>query len=348
MESQFTISSIIIIVWLIFPGVVFKRFYYQGQFTKQFGAGLFADRLITSIFWGIIVQIVTFLIFSRSFGFTFTGIKAKVGSVYVNIVKNEMPNIAYEHLKYILGYLFFLVLIAAISGYVSHKVIRIFKIDVKFEVFRFANHWNYYFRGEILSTREFKSLKKGKWLSTMVDVLIDDSTEKSKMVSGFLTQYTISEKTGELETIYLTGAKRYSQTSNQFKVIPGDCMIIPFDKIIDMNLRYTFQAFNKNFRKYIIFKNAIWFSLTIGLLFFLIIPWYLDVNIFCKLLGIISGFFSWVIFVMIVSNPFQPNISIKFTTEKLWPLLVTMVIFLVITLLLLGITPSFEQIKHIF
>jgi len=347
-ESPVTISSIVIIVWLIFPGVVFKRFYFQGQFTKQFGAGLFADRLITSIFWGIFVQIITFLIYSHSFGFTFTGIKNKVALVYGNIVSNQMPNITYENLKYILGYLIFLIIIAVILGTVSHKIIRIFKIDVKLEVFRFANHWNYYFRGEILSTREFKSLKKGKWLSTMVDILIDDSTEKNKMVSGFLTQYTISHKTGNLETIYLTGAKRYSQTTKAFKEIPGECLIVPFDKIVDLNLRYTFQVFNKDSKRVIVFKNIIWLSLTIGLLFFLIFPWYLQINIICKLLGIVFGFFSWLLFIIIASNPFQPNASIKFATKDLWPFFIIMLIFLLLTVFLLGITPSISQLKNLF
>lgn len=185
MESQFTISGIIIIVWLIFPGVVFKRFYFQGPFSKQFSSGLFADRLITSIFWGIIVQIITFLIYSKSFGFTFAGIRKKVDIIYVNITENKIPDITYQNLKYILGYLAFLVIIAVIWGTISHHIIRIFKIDVKLGVFRFSNHWHYYFRGEILSTRDFKSVRKGKWLSTIVDILIDDGTEKNKMVSGF-------------------------------------------------------------------------------------------------------------------------------------------------------------------
>jgi len=338
-EGQFTISSIIIIVWLIFPGVVFKRFYFQGQFAKQFGLGLFADRLITSIFWGIIVQIITFLFYSRSFGFTFTGIKNKIDRVYESIASNKMPNITYEHLTYLLGYLACLILIAFILGSIFHHVIRFFKIDLKVPVFRFANHWNYYFRGEIISMREFKSLNKGKWLSTMVDVLIEDGSEKNKMVSGFLTQHTISQKTGDLETIYLTGAKRYSQTTRQFKEIPGDCLVIPFEKIVDLNLRYTFQIIDNNLRKRILFKKTVLILLTFGLLTILILPWYLKGAIFYKLLGIVFGGITWLLFVMIVSNPFQPNPQIKLESKALWSVFIALIMFLIFTLFFWGITP---------
>ncbi|RFZ92616.1 hypothetical protein D0C36_14465 [Mucilaginibacter conchicola] len=309
MEGQFTISTIIIIVWLIFPGVIFKRFYFKGQFAKQFGVGLFADRLITSIFWGIVVQIITFLIYSRSFGFTFTSIKSKAEELYGKIADNKMPDLTYDRLTYILGYLAFLILVAFLLGTVFHHLIRLFKIDLKFPVFRFSNHWNYYFRGEIVAMSEFRSLDKGKWLSTMVDIVIDDGTDNNKMISGFLTQHTISQKTGDLEALYLTGAKRYSKTSQAFKDIPGDCLVIPFDKVIDLNLRYTFQALTPLQRKELIFKKAVRFTLSIGFIIILIVPWTFSTEIFNTLLGIIFGITSWILSVIVVSNPFHPNIN---------------------------------------
>ena len=339
MEGQITITTVIIIVWLIFPGVVFKRFYYKGQFAKQFGVGLFADRLITSLFWGIIVQIITFLIYSRSFGFTFTGIKGKASTVYASVADNRVPDISYSNLLYILGYLAFLIIIAYCLGSTIHFIIRYFKIDLKYPVFRFANHWNYYFRGEIVSMREFKSLKKGKWLSTMVDVVIADGSEKNKMISGFLTQHSISQRTGELETIYLTSATRYSQTEKKFNPIPGDCVVIPFDKVIDLNLRYTFQVLTSDQKKGIRFIRLLSCLLISGFLFILIFPWYLNLNVFLKIGGIIFGSITWLLFVIITSNPIDPRPKVKIPEKDLWNLFITMVIFLIITLLLLNIVP---------
>lgn len=222
MEAGVTISSIVLIVILIVPGVFFKRFYFQGEFTKQFGAGLFADRLITSVFWGLIVQIITFIVFSQSFNLTYDTLKEPVNKVYIQLSTNNIPDLTTQNLWYILGYLLMSILISAFLGHFLHKVVRIFKIDVRFRVFRFSNQWNYYFRGDILASDDFKKLRKGKVLSTLVDVVVDTGDGKPKMISGFLSQYNIS-KNGELETIYLTDAKRFSHTTNKFKDVLGDC-----------------------------------------------------------------------------------------------------------------------------
>ncbi|MDB5013757.1 MAG: hypothetical protein JWQ25_1959 [Daejeonella sp.] len=234
MESQFTISSIIFIVLLIVPGIFFKRFYFQGQFTKQFGAGLFADRLITSIFWGLLIQILSFLVFSKAFNFTYNSIRIPLSKAYSEVAKNSLPDFTPKNLGYALGYLLGSISIASFMGALFHRIVRFFKIDVKFHVFRFSNQWDYYIRGDILSTEDFRESRRGKVLSTLVDIVLDGGDGTSKMVSGFLTQYTISAKTGELETIYLTQAKRFSKSSSAFKDVPGDCLIVPYNRVIDL------------------------------------------------------------------------------------------------------------------
>ena len=90
MELQYnTISTIVFIVLLIFPGFVFRRFYFQGQFTKQFQAGEFADRIITSIFWGVFVQIISFITYCWVFNFKYESIKSIIDAAYkkVSIIK---------------------------------------------------------------------------------------------------------------------------------------------------------------------------------------------------------------------------------------------------------------------
>jgi len=338
--AQYTISSIIIIVWLVFPGVVFKRFYYQGQFTKQFGTGLFADRLITSIFWGVFVQIITFLVYSRALNFTFIGIEADVEDYYKKLSENELPLVSSKTLIYLLGYQIFLVVIAVLLGTVIHKTIRFFKIDVYSDVFRFTNHWNYYFRGEILSTSEFKALKTGKWTSTQVDVLIDDGTEKNKMVSGYLTQYTLSHKTGDLETIYLTSATRYSHTHSKFISIPGDCLIVQFEKVVDINIRYNQIKSTINIKKTI--SNIILVMGFIVLIYILIFPWYLNIRVVNKILGVIFAVFTWLFLMTALSFPFQSSNNPKMTKKAFFICLAVMVVFLIFTLICLKLMPFMD------
>ncbi|MDB5009192.1 MAG: hypothetical protein JWP45_3585 [Mucilaginibacter sp.] len=328
--GQYTISSIIIIVWLIFPGIVFKRFYYQGQFSKQFGTGLFADRLITSIFWGVFVQLITFLVYSRALNFTFIGIEADVEGYYKNLAENKLPLISYKTLIYILGYQILLVIMALILGTIVHKTIRFLKIDVHSSIFRFTNHWNYYFRGEILSTAEFKSLKIGKWISTQVDILIDDGTEKNKMVSGYLTQYTLSHKTGDLETIYLTSATRFSQTQNKFITIPGDCLIVQFGKVVDMNIRYNQVKSTLDKRK--IISSVVFIFGFVVLISIFVFPWYLNINVVSKVLGTVSALVTWLFLMAILIFPLQRGTNPKMTQQAVWISLFIMIVFLFLTL----------------
>ncbi|HEY0054282.1 MAG TPA: hypothetical protein VGB63_02905 [Pedobacter sp.] len=326
MEAQFTISSIVFVVWLIVPGVFFKRFYFQGEFTKQFGAGLFADRLITSIFWGTFVQIITFLIYSRAFGFTFTSIKGSVNRIYGEISHNVFPNITYTHLTYILGYLLASIFMAIVLGTFCHKVIRTFKLDVRFETLRFSNQWNYYFRGEILSSKDFKPFRKGKWLSTHVDVKLDVGGEKTKLFQGFLTQYSISSKTGELETLYLTNAKRYSETDNKFKEVPGDVFIIGYSRVVDLNIRYNIQFIDVN-KRITLINNIIFIIGFAGLLAILILPWFLDFSFLRTLIGIIFATASWLMLIILCMNPFQLNKKLRLDKNALWTAFGMMICF---------------------
>jgi len=335
--GEYTISSIIIIVWLIFPGVVFKRFYYQGQFTKQFGTGLFADRLITSLFWGIIVQITTFLVFSKVFNLTILTIEKQAQQLYENLSKNQIASIDHKTLTYILTYLICLVIVATMLGILFHRIIRFFKIDVRVNVFRFANHWNYYFKGEILETEEFKSLKTGKWDSTLVDLIIADGSPDNKVVSGYLTQYTLSHKTGDLEAIYLTQTKRFSKSQNQFVPIPGDCFIVLFDKVIDMNLRYnqikpTVDV--KLFLRLIVY--VLGYILLIGILVY---PWFLDLRLLNKILGIVFGLTAWVFLISSAMYPLQQTANPKITRQAFKISLAVAIVFSIITLVALKLLP---------
>ncbi|HEY4323114.1 MAG TPA: hypothetical protein VGN20_03990 [Mucilaginibacter sp.] len=337
MGKEYTISSIIIVVWLIFPGVVFKRFYFQGQFTKQFGVGLFADRLITSIFWGIPVQIATFLIYSRVLNFTFTGIEKNIQEFYEQLSENKFPLISYSTLEYILGYLVCLIITAATLGGICHRIVRIFKVDLKWPVFRFNNHWHYYFRGEVLNTKEFKALKTGKWHTTIVDVVINDGTEGNKMIKGYLTQYTISHKTGDLESLYLTDTMRYSKSQKQYVRVPGDCFVVLYEHVIDMNLLYNQIKPNLNVRQIIrVIFNIVGF---LAFIYILIFPWYLNIRVLNKIFGSMTAMITWLFFLVVISFAIDPSSNKKMTKQALIGCLVIGSVFLFFTLVFFKIMP---------
>lgn len=101
-------------------------------------------------------------------------------------------------------------------------MIRISKLDIYTSTFKYANIWHYYFRGDIVRTKDFKSAlsKKRKWVSIRADILLDfEKDDKNVLYSGVVSQYDLSQKSDKLERLYLTGAKRYSTNILNYKLI---------------------------------------------------------------------------------------------------------------------------------
>lgn len=288
MDTSVTLFSLAYIIILIVPGIIFKRFYFQGSFSGQFNSGLFADRIITTLFWGILVQISSALTFSRFINASYQDWKSMLQALYRNIVSNKLPDTTPDQLMVVLFYAIYCVVLAAICGALLYKVVRILGLDLHFPAFRFLNYWHYYFRGEILKTSDFTITTQNKVISTEVDLMIKNDDGESNLFSGLLTQYTLNSK-NELETLYLTAAKRFSQSSHAMKVIPGDIFIVPFSTVQNMNLRYNYQVRQRSqaSRYVIIILSAI------ILCFTLVYPWLQNISMWRKILSAFTLFLSW-------------------------------------------------------
>lgn len=281
-----SLLTVIFIVWIIVPGTLFKRFYFQGFFAKQFRAGDFADRIITSVFWGILIQSITFSIFYAFDGISYEGIKAPLETIYVAFAGNQIPDFTEVNFSFLIGYILVALTIAVFSGTLAHKVVRFLKIDTKFRVFRFANHWHYYLMGDITSLKNHTtSQKKGKWLSTQADIVIKEGKETPKMFSGHISDYFISTKSGELESVILRNAERWCTKNKKFKPVPGDALMIPYSNVMDMNLTYATKTvdFLKRSKRKELFVNWV---VGVGAATSFIFPLFTEVSFFRKLLGI--------------------------------------------------------------
>ncbi|MGJ7031039.1 hypothetical protein [Niabella hirudinis] len=134
MEVPVTLFSIITLVLTYVPGLVFKRFYFTGEFTKQFGAGIFIERFITCIFTGILIQLVTFLLARNVLDIDTNSTIVLVKSFYRQLTSNDIPG-TFEDYKSITLYLLISLLIAGFLGIVAHKLVRLLKPDKK-SIFR--------------------------------------------------------------------------------------------------------------------------------------------------------------------------------------------------------------------
>ena len=228
-----------------------------------------------------------------------------------------------------------------------HQLVTILKLDIRYKVIRFENEWHYYFTGRILYEADFKSNKKGKVLSVNVDLVVNDGSEGNKMISGYLTQYTISPKTGQLDLICLTSAKRWSKRQRMLVDVPGDCFIVPYEKVVDFNLTYNMPVINQGRRAKVF--NTLSMLGFIVIIFATFYPWFLNLSIFKKFLSSIFLTASTLWFLLFLLNNFQPNPSSKLKISGLIMCLILFVIFGWLAIINMNLqTGIYQFLQHIY
>ena len=262
---QVDFTFIYLFLFLAIPGLVFRKFYYQGEFSKQFISKNWAYTLTTSFLLGIGIQLISFYSikgFFQVFGKPETDKYLIRLSDFKNL-KHILDGLSlYEFTKYdtkifiIVGYIIVTCIISFISALICWHFVRRLKLDRKFKILRFGNIWNYYLRGEIVDFKDFVTIKESKKvLLTLVDIVISDGFKNNKLFSGILTQYTIDSNSNNLETITLTDSHIWKEdkdaTSNSFgknikKRVKGHCLILDVNKSIDLNLTYVFESDGDN------------------------------------------------------------------------------------------------------
>lgn len=336
MEFPVSLTSLILVILLVVPGVVLKRCYFQGQFTKEFNFGIFADRFISSLFLGIVVQIISFLLLGKIYGFTYESVKDPVTKLYKGLNESNFKIITSNDLWVALGYMVTSLFVAGFLGWGAHKFVRLLRLDTRFPLLRFNNQWNYFFRGDIVHAKEFRSIKKGKVIETYIDIVLDSEHDgRKKMVSGFLSDYSISSRTGDLETLYITEAKRFSGSKNCHVDVEGDCFIVPYSKVVDMNLKYVFKIADVSKRKELLNSG---YEVVTLILFFLVcsIPWLVDAGGFIMTFLVFSlSFLDYILFIVISGSILDPK---RINALKGKSLITTVVFFFILLAVILRLS----------
>ncbi|MDT9499125.1 hypothetical protein [Capnocytophaga canimorsus] len=266
MLPEFALNSILAVVIVLFPGLVFRRFYYASQFAKQFTKGEWSERIVISLFWGVVAQLITLLCFSY---FPWIDFFLEKGISNIDI-KNFLTHLSQNrwYIVFFLTYIFFSVGVAALMGYLGYKIIRLSKLDVRSSIWRYSNHWHYHFSGEFSSWNS-----KRKLLFTQIDLTIkaEDNGSKSKIVQGILADYTVNSSTGDLEYIFLEKSRKYSDTSKKFETIDG-VFVVDFKDVLDMNKTLVYLS-NKNVLKNDWYSNLFTVFMPFGLVICFILPW---------------------------------------------------------------------------
>ncbi len=223
-----TLGFIAFFVSIVIPGILFRRFFYYGEFSKQFNT---KDPVLHSIFFsiipGILLQLLGFFLyylildFDSSFFDVFT-IFRDVTSDGTNDTQKATVDFINNEIITFFYYSLFVFGLSAFLGYVSSRLIRWRKWDKKYKLFRFRNQWYYIFSGEVLNMKKFKDahrvtynkedLFKHDVSTTYADILVSINEDKRELYTGYVVDYDLkSDDISQLDKIYLIDTYRYKK-----------------------------------------------------------------------------------------------------------------------------------------
>ncbi len=234
------LKTLVLIIFILVPGFIFRRVYFQGTFSKQFDSKSWSHSLFYSALFGILLNFIAYYVYE----YFFLAINYKAClELYNSISKEVIEDKVVEKFSIIstYKYLSVLYLTSVILGWFIYSTVRNLKLDRYFEPLRFLNHWHYYFTGEVKDFREF-TLQNGKCSIVSVDILVKSERDGSNLYSGLLSSCSL-DNNGNLESISLTKAKIFKNNDSirGFKDIPSDVFIVLNSTIQNINLRYTFE-----------------------------------------------------------------------------------------------------------
>lgn len=261
-----TFGFIAFFVSIIIPGILFRRYYYYGEFSKQFHT---KDPVLHSIFLstvpGVCLQLIGFYFLSQITYFEIENIKVfNVFKDFAYLESKEIGDDTRDFLSNGLGkfilYSTIIFFFSAIIGNLTSRLLRVCNFDRAYKIFRFKNQWYYIFSGEVLKFQKFKTAKglhfnklpeNQKVLMTFADILVSNPEGNRELYTGFVVDYDLNnDDISKLDKIYLLDAYRYKRPTNPNEFtnekdhsrkrinIPGDLLIVSGEKILNINLTY--------------------------------------------------------------------------------------------------------------
>ncbi|RYE28477.1 MAG: hypothetical protein EOP42_16775 [Sphingobacteriaceae bacterium] len=235
--------STLVLVILLIPGFLFRRFYYSGEFSKEYFKQNFSDLILPSlILSGIINTFCYSLVYLLGFrSDAIPAISTLLSGTTDSVIVSRSINTLFLEFYPGLSYFIFAGLTGAVAGFLGKYFIRTYKLDRRYKLFRFQNEWHYLFSGEILDFPDIHSSAKTNQL-TFVDALVNTS-EGSLIYSGILSSYVLSSSTG-IDRIYLSDTRRrYLKNDDQnnperYYDMPGDFFVIFSSQIINLHITY--------------------------------------------------------------------------------------------------------------
>ena len=251
MNINIALNTIIIIMVFLFPGVLFRKFYFSGQFGNQFEQGNLLERFLWSLFLSLICLSFVSLSFSiLAYTLDLHPLSSidfdKIAAIFKSLSKNEFPNSFSNEIEFInfLLLLFIIYFISGVLGYLIHNIIRLLSLD-RFSIFKFKNNWHYLSQAykENGINRNF-----GDVYTTFVDVLVKNNI-KDELYRGILNNF-ILDKEDKLENLVLSNVYKFiSVEKDDVKKIS--------DIQESINLDQNIYTLHRDYLNRIVYKKSI-------------------------------------------------------------------------------------------
>lgn len=145
------VSSIIIFL-LLLPGIIFRRFYFTEEFSKQYFKLNFFELFISSVIPSVVIHFILSAMAS------FIGSQIDIEILGQLLTSRDYPKQAFENIQNnisnISTYYITSLVIGIVFGYLSKKVIRKFNLDSNRKIFRFKTHGIISFLASFLTSQE--------------------------------------------------------------------------------------------------------------------------------------------------------------------------------------------------
>lgn len=231
------------LIFLLAPGLAFRRGYFSGAFSQQYFKATFSDLLIATILPAVAIHILLFNFAVRYF----YNIDANTLAILLSgTTEPQQIRVAFSSLnhnaKEICLYLLLASVISFVLGIVCKNLIRGLRYDRKYTFFQFQNKWHYLFTGEILDFPGQAGRPEDVDF-VYIDALVD-CQEGTVLYSGMLAEHLLS-KDGGLDRIYLSDTRRRylknkdnGEEGTSYYEMPGNLFVIPYISIINLHITY--------------------------------------------------------------------------------------------------------------
>ncbi len=171
---QITLGFLILTFLILFPGLIYRRFFYFGEFSKQFDANHSLISLLASAsIPGIILLLISFFTYDKlitpiDLGAVIDKFKDISNPEYKFQLENDTPIKELLNAK-VVPFMLFLYSICLILGIISGRMIRFSGLDIKFKLLRFHNSWFYLITGKHGIFSKIKYIDNLKWLTKIIN-----------------------------------------------------------------------------------------------------------------------------------------------------------------------------------